>query len=60
MDCFYAFDMWDADMRRQEEDYLAEQEYMEWSRKVEDEAYDQLILPAYFADKDASEKEEVK
>lgn len=59
MDCFYAFDMWDADMRRQEEDYLAEQEYEYWSRKVEEEAYE-LILPAYFADKDAFEKEEVK
>ena len=36
------------------EAYLAEQEYAEWERQVEDEAYNTIICPAYFADREAA------
>lgn len=52
----FAYDMIqdeDAQMEADYEAYLAEREYAEWERQVEDEAYAE-ILPDYFADLDAS------
>ena len=35
------------------EAYLAECEYAEWERQVEDEAYNAIIIPEYMAGLDA-------
>ena len=43
-----------AQLEADYEAYLAEQEYAEWERQVEDEAYNTIICPTYFAERDAA------
>lgn len=52
----FAYDMIadeDAQMEADYEAYLAECEYAEWERQVEDEAYNTIIIPEYMAGLDA-------
>ena len=52
----FAYDMIadeDAQMEADYEAYLAECEYAEWERQVEDEAYNAIIIPEYMAGLDA-------
>lgn len=56
----FAYDMnqdEDAQMEADYEAYLAEREYVEWERQVEDEVYNNHIIPEYFRDLDESAKE---
>lgn len=51
----FAYDMIadeDAQMEADYEAYLAECEYAEWERQVEDEAYNTIIIPEYMASLD--------
>lgn len=52
----FAYDMIqdeDAQMEADYEAYIAEREYDEWERQVEDEVYNTTIIPEYMADLDA-------
>ena len=39
----------DAQMEADYEAYLAEREYAEWERQVEDDVYNTIIIPEYMA-----------
>lgn len=48
----FAYDMIqdeDAQMEADYEAYLAEREYAEWERQVEDDVYNTIIIPEYMA-----------